>query len=443
MSKCHEIEKLLWDYPDGPLSPADKQKVSDHLETCAACRAALATIQAVRESREADGRIISAVDPDAFDNRVMQKILKETAAPLRRKSDEGYPLRMALSVGLAAAITIFLVFSVSDMQDMTMMQDWVPVPGAAEGKSYDRMDIHLVPGEGRETTGKKAGGTTRGEDLKKETPAIPPFTLGAPKLESAPEGADQVPEKAQATKPSRTLENLPQRETEDFAFVPPPLAIDRSGPESLSMVEKKITFGAKSGERKDESLAFRSLPMEEPAADTVRSRMEESLAGTAQLIKQRTGQFSILSSPVTRPAPDSVNIDAIYLTDESVPITSQQIRASMSEVVVDTGMIQSAERPRSMLVTVEKMPVPVEIVPPEYPVWALKREISGVVWVKARVDKNGEVSEALIVSSSISGVGFEEASLEAARKSKYLPAEANGNKIPVWIIYPVKFIHKH
>jgi TonB family protein len=447
LSKCHEIERLLWDYPDGPLSPADKQKVSDHLETCAACRAALSTIEAVRESKAADSRVISAVDPDAFDNRVMQKILKATAPPLRRKSDEGYPLRMALSVGLAAAITIFLVFSVSDMQDLTMMQDRVPVPAGAEEKTYERMDIHLVPEEGREEAEKQAVGYMRdgrlgedssavqplspspptpgpapeepggvaeeeavtgsvGEELKKEAPTPPPAGDVATLSEQRPEEAGQVPEKALTGEPDLTIEEPPQPEIDKFTSLPPSFAADTSHLESLPRVHKRITAEA------------------------------ERLEGKGQ-------SFSILPSPVTRPAPDSVNIEGVYLTDEAVPIVSQLARASMSEVVVDTGMIQSAERPQSVLVTVEKMPVAVDIVPPEYPVWAKKRQLSGVVWVKARVDENGVVTQAAIVSSSLSGAGFEEASLEAARESKYRPAEANGNKIPVWIIYPVKFIYKN
>ena len=52
----------------------------------------------------------------------------------------------------------------------------------------------------------------------------------------------------------------------------------------------------------------------------------------------------------------------------------------------------------------------------------------------------GDVEEAEIESSSNPGYGFEEASLEAAKQCKYLPAEANGFKIGVWVIYPVNFV---
>ncbi len=320
MSECRKIEKLLWEYPHGELSAAEKETVSTHLDGCAVCRRALETIEALRESSRADRKAISSIDAFVFDNAVMSKIRSETEASAVKTEDHGYMFRMAVSVGLAAAIVIFLVFSISDLGDLTLQKDRGGKPATVAEEKYDRIDIHLRPPE------------------------------SAKKLEMAPR---------------------------------------------------------------------RIAGKEDHAVES----------------------FSILPAPVTRPAPDSVNIEAVYLTDETVPVLSQQTRASLSEVVVDTGMIQSAETPYSMLITVEKMPVPVDIVPPEYPIWAKKRGISGVVWVKAQVDENGNVVDAQILSSSIAGVGFEESALEAAQKSRYTPAEANGIRLPVWIVYPVRFIY--
>ncbi len=321
MSECRKIDKLLWEYPHGELSAAEKEAVSAHLEACVVCRRALETIDALRASRRADQSAISSIDAFAFDNAVMGKIRSETEAPTAETDDHKYMFRMAVSVGLAAAIVIFLVFSISDLGDLTLQKNRGKRPVTMAEEKYDRIDIHLRPWE------------------------------SAKKREIAPR---------------RIVEG------EDHAI--------------------------------------------------------ES--------------FSILPAPVTRPAPESVNIDAVYLTDETVPIMSQQRRASLSEVVVDTGIIQSVETPRGMLITVERMPVPANVVLPEYPVWAKKRGISGVVWVKARIDENGKVVDAQILSSSIAGMGFEESALEAALISKYIPAEANGIRLPVWIVYPVRFVYK-
>jgi len=114
----------------------------------------------------------------------------------------------------------------------------------------------------------------------------------------------------------------------------------------------------------------------------------------------------------------------------------------ISEVVVDTGLIQSAIAPVGNFITVENMPEPLNLIPPEYPVWAKKRGLSSIVWVKAQIDKTGKVIDARVISSTVQGAGFEEAALEAARASTYEPARSNGVPLPVWIMYPVKFIYK-
>lgn len=321
MKECKKIEKLLWEYPDGKLSPVDKDTITAHLEGCAICRRALETINALRISRIDDRKTISSIDTFAFDNAVIDKIRSKTEVSTAATENRRYMFRMAVSVGLAAGIVIFLVFSISDLGDQTLQRGRGEEPITMAEKRYDRIDITLRSPE----SGKK-------------------------------------------------LDIVPRRLAES----------------------------------------------EDQAAES----------------------FSILSAPVSRPAPESVNIEAVYLTDEAVPYLSQQARASLSEVVVDTGMIQSVETPRGMLVTVEKMPAPVDVVPPEYPVWAKKRGISGVVWVKARIDESGNVVDAQILSSSIAGMGFEESALEAALKSKYVPAEANGIKLSVWIVYPVRYVYK-
>ena len=321
MSECRKIERLLWEYPDGELSAAEREAISLHLEGCEACKRALETIGSLRESKKADLKAIPSIDAFAFDNAVMSRIRSETAVSISETRERRYMLRMAVSVGLAAAIVIFLVFSISDLGDLALQRGRGEKPTPMAEKRYERIDITLRPAE-----------------IEK-------------KLDMAPRG---------------------MAESEDLAV--------------------------------------------------------ES--------------FSILPGSVTRPAPESVNIDAVYLTDETVPYLSQQARASLSEVVVDTGMIQSAETPMSMLVTVEKMPAPLDVVLPEYPVWAKKRGISGVVWVKARIDVNGTVIDAQILSSSIAGMGFQESAIEAALKSTYIPAEANGKRLPVWIVYPVRFVYR-
>ncbi|MCP4706212.1 MAG: energy transducer TonB [candidate division Zixibacteria bacterium] len=67
-------------------------------------------------------------------------------------------------------------------------------------------------------------------------------------------------------------------------------------------------------------------------------------------------------------------------------------------------------------------------------------KVEAVVWVKALVDKEGRVCDAMILKSSGSKAGFDEASLKAAYKCRYKPAIQNGQPVAVWISYEVKFV---
>ena len=315
MSECEKIEKLLWEYPD--LSPSDRDSLSAHLDRCPTCREELETLQTLGNSCQEDRRVISQLDSTSFDNAVLAKIRGRKRVAVSRTDDRRFLFSTLSSVGLAAAIVVFMIISISDLGNLPAFKQIQPSP---EEEAFDYIEIRLKPVERFEA------------------------------------------------------------------------------PKAMAMA----------GHDKKSSL--------EP--------------------------FSILEKPVTAPSPDSVNIGVVYLSDETVPLLSQQTRASISEVIVDTGMIQAVRIPEAILVTVEKMPRAIDMVPPEYPVWGRKRELSSVVWVKARIDENGTVIDARIISSSTSGAGFEDAALEAALKSRYLPAESNGIRIPVWIMYPVKFIYK-
>jgi len=317
LTECEKIESLLWEYPD--ISPADLERLTGHLAVCPTCSKALATIGAIKESRKTDSRKISAIEASSFDAAVMGKIRKRRDAPARESESRRIVLQLVVPVGLAAAIVIFMIFSISDLANLPVFKDIGISSEEQAGKRYNIINIQLAP-------------------------------------EAESQKAPASRQKSDAKRPSE-------------------------------------------------------------------------------------GEFSILAQPVTAPSPDSVKIEAVYLTDETVPLFSQQTRASISEIVVDTGMVQSGQIPIGTLVTVERMPRAVNLILPEYPVWAKKRGLSGEVWVKARIDEKGKVTEAYILSCSYPGAGFEDAALEAARNSRYLPAESNGLKLPVWIMYPVQFIN--
>jgi TonB family protein len=326
LSDCNKISGLFWEYLDESLNVSQKELLDKHLIDCVKCRAEFETIKTLAESKKQTKRQISAIDPETFDNKIMNKIHIEKRLSLHRDRDTRYVVRMSVSMALAAAVVLFMLMSISDFRNL--------------------------PGVYR--TEKKASSADNG----------------------------------------RALINI----------------------ELLDGFEQKSEPGAHK----------RAL----------------GAKGKAAKAEDEKEVFSILSGPITNPSPESVHIGAVYLTEESVPTVSQQARASLNEIVIDTGVVESIPPPSSVLITVEKMPVLLNMPTPIYPVWAQKRKISGTVWVKARVNIKGDVENAIVLSSSNPGAGFENSSIEAALKSKYIPAESNGLPIPVWVVYPVKFIHK-
>lgn len=90
--------------------------------------------------------------------------------------------------------------------------------------------------------------------------------------------------------------------------------------------------------------------------------------------------------------------------------------------------------------------IPVEIYPemiyektPIYPRLAKQAGLEGVVWVKALIDEDGNVLDAIIGKSS-GTTALDEAALSAASANKFKPGIQNGRPIKVWVSYKVDFI---
>ena len=77
---------------------------------------------------------------------------------------------------------------------------------------------------------------------------------------------------------------------------------------------------------------------------------------------------------------------------------------------------------------------------PTYPEMAIALGVSGKVRIRALVGRDGRVSEALVVSGDpLLG----EAALEAARRTRFAPASADGHPVAVWVVLPYDFVTPH
>lgn len=107
------------------------------------------------------------------------------------------------------------------------------------------------------------------------------------------------------------------------------------------------------------------------------------------------------------------------------------------DIVIENleGLLPSPDE----FVPYEEVPEIIENVDPVYPVMAQRAGITGVVWVKALVDKEGKVRDVQIVKDSGANAGFEEAAIEAAMKTLWKPAISNGQPVAVWTTYRIIF----
>jgi TonB family protein len=147
---------------------------------------------------------------------------------------------------------------------------------------------------------------------------------------------------------------------------------------------------------------------------------------------------------IPTPVADTEAVDNIEMPTQNqltgfapdLPITNLD-----GNIQLDTSKIFKEMLPDpTAFVRCDQMPVEVSMVQPKYPDLARRSGIVGAVWVKALIDKEGHVRDAIIVKSSGAEAGFEEAALEAARQSIWKPAISNGIPIAIWVTYKVEFM---
>ncbi len=99
--------------------------------------------------------------------------------------------------------------------------------------------------------------------------------------------------------------------------------------------------------------------------------------------------------------------------------------------------IESEDPGMDAFVAVEKYPEMVVSVKPEYPEIAKRAGITGRVFVKVLVDKEGRPKRAVVIKTDSDL--FNDAAIAAAMKSAFTPALQNNHPIAVWIVLPYKF----
>lgn len=146
---------------------------------------------------------------------------------------------------------------------------------------------------------------------------------------------------------------------------------------------------------------------------------------------------------IPKPVADDEVIDedvVLATRDELAEIVAPDITAASDgdgDIVVDISDDDYLPEPDEF--------VPVEIYPemifqqaPDYPRLARQAGITGVVWVRALVDKEGNVRRAMVHKSS-GTKSLDEAAVAAAYNNKFKPGIQNGRPVNCWVSYKVNF----
>jgi protein TonB len=191
------------------------------------------------------------------------------------------------------------------------------------------------------------------------------------------------------------------------------------------------------------------------AKGVVRIKTLAELAAPPSLSQTQAPQIAVAAPTV---APPSVGIPEAVPDEEAPEEVTVATQAELGKIADlsatsiigggggDSIAVEIPEEeylpPPEEFVPYDEPPVPIKVVPPEYPPLAKQAGIEGKVSVKVLVDKNGKVRDAMVFVPSGASAGFEEAALEAVKKYEWKPAISNNQPVAVWVVFPVNFVLK-
>jgi protein TonB len=192
------------------------------------------------------------------------------------------------------------------------------------------------------------------------------------------------------------------------------------------------------------------------AAGVVRIKTIAELAAPPSVSQQQVPQVAVAAPGIAAPsigipeavpdeeAPEEVTIATQEELGKIADLSAQSIiggEGGGDSIAIEIPLEEYLP-PLEEFVPYDEAPVQLNEVKYEYPPLAKQAGIEGTVWVKALVDKKGNVRDAIVFKPSGSSAGFEDVAIQGAHKIKYKPAISNNQPVAVWVVYPVRFTLK-
>lgn len=190
------------------------------------------------------------------------------------------------------------------------------------------------------------------------------------------------------------------------------------------------------------------LTQEDEPTMMVRITKYTDLGPPPSITNTETAPAVAVTAPIAKPTIGvPVPVPDAEVSPEQTIATQQELSQAPSPVQeLPTGGDQQVQIQQDLnindedppdFVPVEKTPVPVKQVQPEYPELARKAGVEGTVWVKILVDKEGKAKKAVVMKSD-SDI-FNEAATKAALQWVFTPAMMNNGPVAVWAAVPFRF----
>lgn len=188
------------------------------------------------------------------------------------------------------------------------------------------------------------------------------------------------------------------------------------------------------------------LAAEDEPVVMVRITKYTDLGPPPSILETESAPAVAVNVPVAKPTVGTpVPVPDAEVSPEQTIATQQELSAIQSPVLSQQGddVIQVEqdiwidEPGIDDFIPVEKLPIPVRQVKPEYPEIARRAGVEGTVWVKILVDKEGKAKKAVVIKSDAEI--FNETAIKAALQWVFTPAMMNNGPVAVWAAVPFRF----
>ncbi len=191
---------------------------------------------------------------------------------------------------------------------------------------------------------------------------------------------------------------------------------------------------------------YQYLGAEEEPTMTVRIMKYSELGPPPSITNTEAAPQVQVSVPVAKPTVGvPVPVPDAEVSPEQTIATQKELSEAPAPVVSGGGgggvavqqdiKIEDEEPPD--FVPVEKLPVPIKIVQPDYPELARRAGLEGTVQVKCWVDKEGKVKKVVLLKADPEV--FAQPAIDAAYKWVFTPAIMNNGPVAVWTSVPFRF----